>query len=148
MLEQFPGRVLYKPEAEPVINRLRALLRETDGKAKVFEGSGGRHLRESFQHGVVGTMPGADLAPAVSALWSALQDGDLKRADRTSEALARLVNLQTSLDEYLAVEKHLFCRQKIFRNTVIRGPVGYELDDETRNLVEQLFDELCEEISS
>lgn len=146
MLEQFPERVLFKPEAEPVIGRLRELLRETNGQAKVFEGSGGLHLLESFKQGVSGTMPGADLTPAVSALWSALEAAQAKRAERISRSLVKLVELQTSLDAYLAVEKHLLCRQGVFKNTVIRGPVAFELDDDLRAKVDVLFDELCEAV--
>ena len=148
MLKRFPDRVLFKPEAEPVIGRLAELLRETSGAAEVFEGSGGLHLRESFPHGIAGTMPGADLTPAISALWAALQTNNLDRADRISAALTKLVSLQTSLDAYLAVEKHLLCRQGVFKNSVIRGPVAFQLDDETRAEVDKLFDELCESVSS
>ena len=147
MLDQFPDRVLFKPEAEPVIGRLRELLRETGGKGKVFEGSGGMHLREAFPHGVAGTMPGADLTPAVSKLWTALQAADFDRADRISTALTKLVALQTSLDAYLAVEKHLLCRQGVFKNSVIRGPVAFQLDDELTATVDRLFDELCKATS-
>ena len=143
MLDDFPDRVLFKPEAEPVIDRLRELLRETNGQARVFEGSGGMHLLESFKQGVSGTMPGADLTPVVSALWSALEAGDTGRADRISQTLIKLVELQTNLDAYLAVEKHLLCRQGVFRNTVIRGPVAFELEDDLRTKVDVLFDELC-----
>jgi dihydrodipicolinate synthase/N-acetylneuraminate lyase len=143
MLDDFPDRVLFKPEAEPVIGRLRELLRETNGLARVFEGSGGMHLLESFKQGVSGTMPGADLTPVVSALWSALEAGDTGRADRISQTLIKLVELQTNLDAYLAVEKHLLCRQGVFRNTVIRGPVAFELEDDMRTKVDVLFDELC-----
>ena len=148
MLDQFPDRVLFKPEAEPVIGRLRELLRETAGKAKVFEGSGGMHLREAFPHGIPGTMPGADLTPAVIKLWAALQAADLERADRISDALTSLVSLQTSLDAYLAVEKHLLCRQGVFKNTVIRGPVAFHLDDDLKVTVDRLFDDLCEAVTS
>lgn len=148
MLDQFPDRVLFKPEAEPVISRLRDLLRETSQKARVFEGTGGMHLREAFPHGITGTMPGADLAPAVSVLWKSLQAGELDRADRISDALKKLVSLQTSLDAYLAVEKHLLCRQGVFKNTVIRGPVAFHLDDEMRETVDRQFDELQKATSS
>ena len=147
LLDRYPGRVLFKPEAEPVIGRLCELLEATDGKAGVFEGSGGMHLRESFPHGIAGTMPGADLTPAVSALWLALQAADIERADRISAALTQLVSLQTSLDAYLAIEKHLLCRQGVFQNSVIRGPVAFHLDDELRTQVDRLFDDLCAAVS-
>ena len=148
MLDQFPDRVLFKPEAEPVIGRLRELLRETGGNAKVFEGSGGMHLREAFPHGIAGTMPGADLTPAVSRLWAALQAADFDRAERISNALIKLVSLQTSLDAYLAVEKHLLCRQGVFKNSVIRGPVAFHLDDELKTTVDGLFGDLCKAVAS
>jgi 4-hydroxy-tetrahydrodipicolinate synthase len=148
MLERYPDRVLYKPEAEPIIGRLRELLKVTNGKAKVFEGSGGMHLRESFPHGIAGTMPGADLTPAVSALWSALQAANTERADKISAALTELVSLQTSLDAYLAIEKHLLCRQGVFKNSVIRGPVAFHLDDDLRATVDVLFDKLCEVVGN
>lgn len=148
MLDQFPDRVLFKPEAEPVISRLRDLLRETGQKARVFEGTGGMHLREAFTHGVAGTMPGADLTPAVSALWKSLQAEEFDRADRISDALKKLVSLQTSLDAYLSVEKHLLCRQGVFTNSVIRGPVSFHLDDNTKETVDRLFDELQNVIAS
>lgn len=148
MLDQFPDRVLFKPEAEPVIGRLRELLRETGEKGKVFEGSGGMHLREAFSFGIAGTMPGADLTPAISKLWAALQAADFDRADQISNALTKLVSLQTSLDAYLAVEKHLLCKQGVFKNRVIRGPVAFQLDDELTATVDQLFDDLCNAVTS
>lgn len=146
MLAEFPERVLFKPEAEPVVSRLRDLLRETRNKARVFEGTGGLHLREAFPYGIAGTMPGADLTPAISALWNSLQDEQFDRADRISKVLAELVGLQSSLDAYLAVEKHLLCRQGVFRNTVIRGPVAFRLDDDLRNTVDRLFDQLMDAV--
>ena len=148
MLEYFPDRILFKPEAEPVIGRLRELLKATNGKAKVFEGSGGMYLRESFPHGIAGTMPGADLTPAVSVLWSTLQAANTERADKISAALTELVSLQTSLDAYLAIEKHLLCRQRVFKNSVIRGPVAFHLDDDLRATVDVLFDKLCEAVGN
>jgi len=58
------------------------------------------------------------------------------------------VSLQTSLDAYLAVEKHLLCRQGVFKNSVIRGPVAFQLDDDLTATVDSLFDELCEAVTS
>ena len=65
-------------------------------------------------------------------------------ADRIHGPLAALISMQPSLDAFLAVEKHLLVRQGIFRNTLVRGPVGFRLDDETRVEVDRLFDRLIE----
>jgi dihydrodipicolinate synthase/N-acetylneuraminate lyase len=147
LLEQYgPERVQYKPEAAPIGQRLSQLRDATGGKARVFEGTGGIALVDSFRRGVVGTMPGADLIRGIVALWRALTVGNERRANRIHGCLAALVSIQTSLDAFLAVEKHLLVRQGIFRNTRVRGPVGFELDPETRAEVDRLFDRMIQNV--
>jgi len=140
---EFHPRVLFKPEAVPIGQRLSELRDATNGQAAVFEGSGGIALVDSFHRGIVGTMPGADLIDAMVALWRALQAGDDRRADDISWPLSALVALQTGLDGFLAIEKYLLQKQGLFRNTLVRGPVAFRLDEETRREVDRLFDRLC-----
>ncbi|REK13010.1 MAG: dihydrodipicolinate synthase family protein [Planctomycetota bacterium] len=141
--EAFGPRVYFKPEAVPIGPRLSELLAATGGEARVFEGTGGIALVDSFRRGIVGTMPGADLVDAIVALWRALRAGDEATAYRIWLPLAALVSVQHSLDAFLAVEKHLLVRQGVFKNTIVRGPVGYSLDNATRDEVDRLFDILC-----
>jgi dihydrodipicolinate synthase/N-acetylneuraminate lyase len=140
LLDRHPERVLFKPEAVPLGPRLTELREATAGRSRVFEGSGGIALVDSFRRGVVGTMPGADLIKPLVALWRALQADDQPRADAIAFPLASLVSIQHSLDAFLAIEKHLLVRQGIFRNTIVRSPVGYRLDEETVSEVDRLFD--------
>jgi dihydrodipicolinate synthase/N-acetylneuraminate lyase len=133
-------RVLYKPEAPPIGLRLTRLLEATGGRARVFEGTGGLHLIDSFRRGAIGTMPAADLIWALSALWRALRDGDDARAYRVAGPLAQIIALQTSLDSYIAVEKHLLVRQGIFRSAAVRGPAGDVLDAQGREEADRLMD--------
>lgn len=143
LLEQYgPERVFYKPEAAPIGARLSQLRDATGGRARVFEGTGGIALVDSFRRGIVGTMPGADLIRGIVALWRALVAGEEARAERIHGCVAALVSIQTGLDAFLAVEKHLLVRQGVFRNTRVRGPVGFELDPETRAEVDRLFDRM------
>ncbi|WP_461783146.1 dihydrodipicolinate synthase family protein [Prosthecobacter sp.] len=143
LLDEFgPERVQYKPEASPIGPKLSELRDATKGRARVFEGTGGIALVDSFKRGVVGTMPGADLIRGLVPLWKALKAGDAERADRIHGPLAALVSMQTSLDGFLAVEKHLLVRQGIFKNTLVRGPVGFKLDAETIREVERQFDRM------
>ncbi len=147
LLEEFgPERVFFKPEASPIGPRLSALRDATGGKARIFEGTGGIALVDSFQRGIVGTMPGADLITALVPLWRALQAGEMEKACRIHEPLSALISLQTSLDGFLAVEKHLLCRQGIFRNEIVRGPRAFVLDPETRHEVDRLFDRIQEAV--
>ena len=143
LLEEFgPERVLFKPEATPIGPRLSELRDATGGRAKVFEGTGGIALVDSFRRGIVGTMPGADLVRAIVALWRALQNGDEVKVYQISAPLGALVSMQNSLDAFLAIEKYLLVKQGVFRNTIVRGPVGYVMDGETRAEVDRLFDRL------
>jgi len=143
-----PERVLFKPEASPIGPRLSELREATKGLAPVFEGTGGIALVDSHRRGVIGTMPGADLIQALVPLWRALEDGDVVKADRIHGRLSPLISMQTSLDGFLAVEKHLLVRQGVFKNEIVRGPRGFVLDAETRREVDRLFDLLMEAVRS
>lgn len=145
LLDSFgPDRVWFKPEAVPIGPRLSALRDATDSKAHIFEGTGGISLVDSFQRGICGTMPGADLIKGIVPLWNALMSGDLERASRIHGPISSLISLQTSLDGFLAVEKHLLVRQGIFTNEIVRGPRGFVIDNETRAEVDRLFDLMIE----
>lgn len=140
MNEFGPDRVLFKPEATPIGPRLSALRDGTAGRAKIFEGTGGIALVDSHRRGIVGTMPGADLIKGIVALWRALEANDERRVYALSLPISSLVAVQNSLDAFLAIEKYLLVKQGVFKNTIVRGPVGYTLDDETRREVDRLFD--------
>jgi len=148
LLADLGDRIWFKPEASPIGPRLSALRDATAGRARVFEGTGGIALVDSYRRGIVGTMPGADLIHAIVALWRALETNDAARVDAIAPIIATIISVQTSLDALLAVEKHLLTRQGVFRNTVVRGPVGFTLDDETRNEIDRLFDLLTHALNA
>ena len=140
LLDAYPERVLFKPEAIPIGPRLTELREATGGAARVFEGSGGISLVDSYRRGITGTMPGAEVCWAIVALWKALTDGNQERIDAINGPLSSLISLQTSLDSFIAVEKHLLVRQGVFASARVRGPVGYRLDPETAAEVDRVFD--------
>ena len=146
LLNEHPGRVLFKPEAEPIGPRLTELREATGGAARVFEGSGGIALVDSHRRGIVGTMPGAEVCWALVDLWKALESGDQPRVDAINGPLTALISLQTGLDGFIAVEKHLLVRQGVFRRARVRRPVSYRLDPETRNEVDRRFELLLEAV--
>ncbi|HXW80717.1 MAG TPA: dihydrodipicolinate synthase family protein, partial [Acidimicrobiales bacterium] len=137
---RFPDRLYFKPEAQPIGPRLSALLGATGGQARVYDGSGGVALIETFHRGIVGTMPGAEVCWAIVAMWRALGRGDEETAYRLSLPLSALLATQVGLDGYLAVEKHLLVKQKVFVSAGRRPPLGFELDDVTATHVDTLFD--------
>jgi hypothetical protein len=85
-------------------------------------------------------VPGADVCWAIVAMWQSLVRGEEETSYRISLPLAALLATQVGLDGYLAVEKHLLVRQKIFPTAARRPPLGYELDDVTVAHVETVFE--------
>lgn len=143
---EFPDRVLFKPEAQPIGASLSALRDLTNGKSRIFEGTGGIALVDSFRRGIAGTMPGSDIVWSIVALWKALEAEDWERVALIQGPATVLVSQMHNLDAFLASEKLLLQEQGVFRNTRVRGPVGYVLDDESRREILRqyaLLREIC-----
>ncbi len=142
LLEKFgPERIFFKPEASPLGPNLSKLRDATEGRARIFEGSGGINLVDCYRRGIVGTMPGTDLLDGVVALWRALAAGDEERIYQLAFPVCALValQLQAGLDGFLAIEKYLLKKRGIFKNTLQRQPVSWQLDLETQQEVDRLF---------
>jgi dihydrodipicolinate synthase/N-acetylneuraminate lyase len=144
MLEALGPMGWLKPEAPPFGQRVSQLRKGSGGRARILEGSGGIALVDSYRRGIVGTMPAADVCWAVASLWQALESGDADRISRIHGPLAALISLQTSLDAFIAIEKHLLFRQGVIPTTVMRQPVSYLLDPETEIEADRLADLLAD----
>jgi 4-hydroxy-tetrahydrodipicolinate synthase len=140
-------RVQFKPEAKPVKERLETLNKISSYRARVFEGQGGIDLLDTHPLGVKGTMPGAEVPWAIVGLWNALENKDLTTAQAIHTPLAKLISYQTTLDAYVAVEKYLLVKQGVFSNTNQRGPVGFKLDEQTKNKIDLAYSELAAAIT-
>jgi dihydrodipicolinate synthase/N-acetylneuraminate lyase len=142
LFDEFGERVMFKPEGPPVGISISSIMERTNGGARVFEGLGGGALIESYRRGVIGTMPGADVCWAVVALWRALQRNNFTRAYEIAAPLSALLALQTSLDAFVVIEKHLLTRQGVLPLALCRGPLDFIADEKTMAEVDQLFDRL------
>ena len=145
LLDQFgPDKIQFKPEAAPLGPNLSALRDATQGVAKIFEGSGGIMLIDSFRRGIVGTMPGMDLLDGIIEVWRALQAGDDERVYKVYYPICALtaLQMQAGLDGFLAIEKHLLVKRGLFASDRRRRPYHWNLDSETRDEVDRLFERL------
>ena len=134
-------KIVFKPEASPIGPNLSALRDATGGRARIFEGSGGILLVDSYRRGIAGTMPGMELLDGIVALWKALQRGDDEAIYRLYYPICAIValQLQAGLDGFLAIEKDLLVKRGIFASDRRRTPYGWELDGETAAEVDRLF---------
>lgn len=143
LLREFgPQKIYFKPESAPVgavISYLRDL---THGDARVFDGSGGNLLIDSWRRGICGTIPGMEFLDAVIAIWRALQNSDYSLAYQIYFPLCALVTLQlqAGLDGFLAVEKYILHQRGLFTTSRRRRPYAWELDAETQGEVDRLLD--------
>jgi 4-hydroxy-tetrahydrodipicolinate synthase len=145
LLERYgPEKIVFKPEAAPIGPNLSALRDATGGKARIFEGSGGILLVDSYRRGIAGTMPGMEMLAGVVALWRALARGDEAAVYRLYYPICAVValQLQAGLDGFLAIEKYLLHRQGILATTRRRRPYAWELDRETAAEVDRLIAQL------
>ena len=148
LFETYGDRVYFKPETPPLGPRLTELLLATGGSARVIEGSGGIALVDAHRRGVVGTMPATDLCWALKRLWDALEAGDEGTAYRIAGPLALMISVQTSIDSYVAVEKHLLHAQGVLPSTRRRRPYDFEPDEAMLAEVDRLFARLHAEVFS
>jgi dihydrodipicolinate synthase/N-acetylneuraminate lyase len=149
LLERYgPEKILFKPEAAPNGPNISALRDATGERARIFEGSGGVFLIDSYRRGIVGTMPGMDLLDGIVKLWQALAIGDEETAYRIYFPICAIVGLQlqAGLDGFLAIEKHLMVKRGLFPSARRRRPYGWELDAETADEVDRLFDRMMHAI--
>jgi len=147
LLDQFgPEKILFKPEAAPIGPNLSVLRDTTDGRARIFDGSGGILLVDAYRRGISGTMPGVDLLDGIMALWRALQSGDEAAMYRIYFPICAIValQLQAGLDGFLAIEKYLLVKRGIFSSEQRCTPHAWDLDQETKAEVDRLFELLMQ----
>ena len=144
-----PQKVLFKPEGAPVGPNISELRDASDGRARMFDGSGGILLIDAFRRGVIGTMPGIDLLDGIAALWGALKHNDDATAYRIYFPICALValQLQAGLDGFLAIEKYILVKRGLFTTDRRREPNSWSLDPETQNEVDRLLAQLADALA-
>jgi 4-hydroxy-tetrahydrodipicolinate synthase len=139
-----PEKIVFKPEAAPIGPNLSVLRDASGRRARIFEGSGGILLVDSFRRGIAGTMPGMEVLDGIIELWRALVRGDEERVYRIYYPICALVALQmqAGLDGFLAIEKYLLVQRGIFASDSRRRPNSWSLDRETAREVDRLIAQL------
>ena len=143
LIDEFGAeRIYFKPESSPLGPNLSRLRDATQGQARVFEGSGGISLMDSYQRGICGTMPGMEFLEGLVAIWQALERDDRPAAYQVYLPVCALValQLQAGLDGFLAIEKYVLHKRGLFATDRRRGPISWQLDDETRDEVDRLLE--------
>jgi dihydrodipicolinate synthase/N-acetylneuraminate lyase len=136
-----PDKILFKPEAAPLGPNISKLRDATQGRAKIFEGSGGISLVDSYRRKITGTMPGCDLLEGTAALWEALEKGDEDRIYKLYFPICAITTIesQAGLDGFMAIEKYILKNKGIFNTARRRRPYAWEMDKETEQEIDRLL---------
>ncbi|QEG38172.1 dihydrodipicolinate synthase family protein [Roseimaritima ulvae] len=151
LLDQYgPEKILFKPEGAPIGPNISDLRDASDGRARMFDGSGGMLLIDAFRRGVIGTMPGIDLLDGIAALWTALKNQDDATAYRIYFPICAIValQLQAGLDGFLAIEKYILVKRGLFDTDRRRQPNSWSLDSETQREVDRLLTMLTDALAA
>lgn len=151
LLDQYgPQKILFKPEGAPIGPNISDLRDASDGRARMFDGSGGMLLIDAFRRGVIGTMPGIDLLDGIAALWTALKNEDDATAYRIYFPICAIValQLQAGLDGFLAIEKYILVKRGLFKTDRRRQPNSWSLDPETQREVDRLLSMLTDALAA
>ena len=142
LLERYgPEKILYKPETAPIGPNVSRLNQATGDVARIFDGSGGAYLIDSFRRGITGVMPGCELIDAIVPLWRALERGDDEVAYSLYFPILALlvIQLQAGLDGFISIERYIMKQRGIFISDRMRSPDAWVPDGPTRAEIDRLL---------
>lgn len=142
IVQRAPNVHYLKIEGTGSAERIQALHDRLGNRVHLFGGIGGLGMREEFQAGANGLLPGCGFNEIFTEVWKAWQDGNTQEVDRVlSEAQPLVQAVSGRGHEFsLHARKHLLKRAGIIAHAYVRRPtVSVTIED--MNTLEQLADE-------
>ena len=117
LAREFPHCGYVKEEANPVIERMKALSAARPAIKAVFSGAGGRGLLYEMRLGFDGTMPGAPVADLYPQIWEHYQAGRREKAREIFALLTLMLNLEQQIP---GTRPYLMKKRGVFKTAVSR----------------------------
>ncbi|MBD8158034.1 dihydrodipicolinate synthase family protein [Pantoea agglomerans] len=149
LLHEFGAdRILFKPESSPLPPKHTELQLATDNQARIFEGDGGMMIIDSYFRGLYGSIPATDCVKYVVKIWSYLQAGDIKSAEKLAYPLSYMMcQMMNSIDCYQHLSKHILYRKGLISHPRVREPVDHVPDVVTYKEIDRIIsvlDNICQ----
>jgi 4-hydroxy-tetrahydrodipicolinate synthase len=126
----YPHFRWVKLEEPMMAGKVRAILRETEGRVGVIEGWGGMYIMELLPAGICGVMPGLALSDLLARVYRLVMNGELHKAGDIFEGvLPQIVYSLQNLELYHRAEKLLLEARGLLRDTSVRQ-AGMELSED------------------
>jgi len=132
IVERAPNVKYLKIEGPGSAERIAALHERVGKRVHLFGGIGGLGMREEFQAGANGLLPGCGFNEILTEVWKAWEAGNTQEVDRIlTEAQPLVQAVSVHGHEFsLHARKHLLHRAGIIENTYVRRPtVQVNTDD-------------------
>jgi 4-hydroxy-tetrahydrodipicolinate synthase len=111
LAREFPNCGYVKEEANPVIERMKALAAARPAIKAVFSGAGGKGMLYEMRLGFDGTMPGAPIADLYPQIWDHYLAGRREKAREIFALLTLMLNLEQQIPNsrpYLLKKRGVF----------------------------------------
>lgn len=144
-----PNVIYFKIEGSGSAAKIRALYERVGDRARLFGGIGGLGMREEFEAGASGLLPGVGFNEIFMRVWAAWAAGDKAEVDRIlSEAQPLVQAVSGRGHEFsLHARKYLMQRAGIIRERTVRFPT-VEVAEADLQAIAALVDSLNLRISA
>jgi dihydrodipicolinate synthase/N-acetylneuraminate lyase len=131
-----------KVEGGDHLSRMREIVSLMGERMVIFGGMGGRSILEEMKIGSRGSIPGAEMADRLVAVYQAASAGDLRKArEEHAKVSPYLEFLAAHFDSFVAVEKHVLKARGVIENATVRDPaipIEKETVQELRVLIRKM----------
>jgi 4-hydroxy-tetrahydrodipicolinate synthase len=134
----YPHFRWIKLEAPRMASKVRAILRDTQGRVGVIEGWGGMYMIELLPAGICAIMPGLGLADLLVKIYAMVTAGEVDQAGEIFEGvLPQIVYSLQNLELYHCAEKMLLQARGLLRDARVRQ-AGMQLGQDDKSHINYL----------
>ncbi|QUH26862.1 dihydrodipicolinate synthase family protein [Serpentinicella alkaliphila] len=139
-----PNIEYFKIENKPNGKYVSTMLKETNGKAKIFIGNAGYQFIEAFDRGAIGAMPGCSMYDVYIKVYNLYLEGKRIEAIKIHTKLIEILNhIRQNVEMIISFEKKILKKRGIIESDYCRKPT-FDSDDYYQKLFEYYFNEIKE----
>jgi dihydrodipicolinate synthase/N-acetylneuraminate lyase len=125
LAKEFPNLGYVKEEVNPVIDRMKELIKAKPVMKAVFSGANGYSLTYEMRFGADGDMPEAQFTDVYVAAWDLYQSGQKEKARTVFASLLLMLN---QMRQFRGVPQYIMKKRGVFKTMVGRGHDGQRTD--------------------
>lgn len=125
LAREFPQLGYVKEEAQPVVERMKALVKHRPTMKAVFSGGDGLGSTYEMRFGADGTMPLAPYVDLLAQTWDLFRSGQQQKA---REIFSKFLLMENMARRIRGVPQYVMKKRGVFKTTVVRPQDAREQD--------------------